>query len=69
MNLGTPQQLLSADLVDEAEVSKLNKPFKLLNSIAGPATLPNHTLTLQNGYVVIPLLNIQPKKGRVNGSR
>lgn len=36
----------SAYFVDKAEVSKLNYPVKLLNSIVGPASFPGHKQTL-----------------------
>lgn len=66
---GVPRTFLSADSVCEAEVDNFYYLVELLNSITGTGPLPDHTLKLKQGYVVMLLRNLQSMYGHVNGSR
>lgn len=58
MIIGTPQQFLNTDSIDEAEVYKLNYPVELFNSYASIASVPSHLLTLRKKNVVTLCVNL-----------
>jgi len=69
---GRFQNFPSADSVtsdDDAEAKELELkyPQEVLNSMPGNANLPDYSLKLKTGFIVMLLRNIRPKESHVNG--
>jgi ATP-dependent DNA helicase PIF1 len=64
---GQAVEKLSADsVVDAADASRF--PIEVLNQLSEPG-LPPHKLMLKDGYPVMLLRNLDPKRGLCNGTR
>lgn len=66
---GSEREFLSTDSIENGKLNKLNYPNKLLNSLPGTTSLPDHMLCLKNRYMLMLLQSLQQKDGHVNGAQ
>lgn len=60
---------VNADINDNFETYVLKHPLELLNSVPGPAYLPDHVMSSKDSYMMILLRSFQLKKVDVNEAR
>ena len=57
------------DSLQAKNAAELRYPQELLNSIEVGGSLPDHSISLKKGFIVMLLRNIKPSAGHVNGAR